>query len=66
MLLKIVAEDDQIITPEDIHYYDEKPKGQLAAMKGQGIDLAISQKENADYTAIVSGEVYYVDSAPKI
>jgi phage terminase large subunit-like protein len=66
MLLKIVADEDQIIKPEDIHYYDEKPTGQLAAMKGHGIDLAISQKENADYTAIVSGEVYYVDSAPKI
>jgi hypothetical protein len=48
MLLKIVAEEDPIITPEDIHYYDEKPTGQLAAMKGHGIDLAISQKENAD------------------
>jgi predicted phage terminase large subunit-like protein len=28
--------------------------------------LAISQKEGADYTAIVSGEVFYVDNAPKI
>jgi predicted phage terminase large subunit-like protein len=65
MLLKIVAEEDQIIKPEDIHYYDEKPTG-LASIKGHGIDLAISQKENADYTAIVSGEVFYVDSAPKI
>jgi quinol monooxygenase YgiN len=64
--LKVVAEEDQLISPEDIHYYDEKPTGQLAAMKGYGIDLAISQKENADYTAIVSGEVYYVDGAPKI
>jgi hypothetical protein len=48
MLLKIVAEEDQIIKPEDIHYYDEKPTG-LASIKGHGIDLAISQKENADY-----------------
>jgi phage terminase large subunit-like protein len=66
MLLKIVADEDQIIKPEDIHYYDDKPTGQLAAMKGHGIDLAISQKENADYTAIVSGEVYYEEGAPKI
>jgi predicted phage terminase large subunit-like protein len=65
MLLKIVADEDQIVTPEDIHYYDELPTG-IAAMKGHGIDLAISQKENADYTAIVSGEVHYQDSAPKI
>jgi hypothetical protein len=36
------------------------------SIKGHGIDLAISQKENADYTAIVSGEVYYVDNTPKV
>jgi phage terminase large subunit-like protein len=65
MLLKIVAEEDQIIKPEDIHYYDERPTG-LASIKGHGIDLAISQKENADYTTIVTGEVFYTDSAPKI
>jgi phage terminase large subunit-like protein len=65
MLLKIVADDEAIITPEDIHYYDERAAG-IAAMKGHGIDLAISQKEGADYTAIVSGEVLYVDNSPKI
>jgi phage terminase large subunit-like protein len=66
MLLKIVADEDQIITPEDIHYYDELPKGAVASIKGHGIDLAISQKENADYTTDVEGDVYYVDDAPKI
>jgi phage terminase large subunit-like protein len=65
MLLKIVAEEEAIIKPEDIHYYDERPKS-TAAMKGHGVDLAISQKEDADYTTIVSGEVFYVDDAPKI
>ncbi len=65
MLLKIVAEEDAIITPEDIHYYDERPSG-VAQMKGHGIDLAISQKEGADYTTIVSGEVLYENDAPKI
>ena len=60
-----LANDEAIITPEDIHYYDERPSG-IAAMKGHGIDLAISQKEGADYTAIVSGEVFYIDNAPKI
>ena len=38
----------------------------VASIKGHGIDLAISQKEGADYTAIVTGEVFYVDNAPKI
>jgi phage terminase large subunit-like protein len=65
MLLKIVSDDEAIIKPEDIHYYDEIPKG-VAAIKGHGIDLAISQKESADYTTIVSGEVFYEDDAPKI
>ena len=65
MLLKIVSDDEAIIKPEDIHYYDERPTG-IAQMKGHGIDLAISQKEGADYTAIVSGEVFYKDDAPKI
>jgi phage terminase large subunit-like protein len=66
MLLKIVSDDEAIIKPEDITYYDEMPKNAVASLKGHGIDLAISQKESADYTTIVSGEVFYVDGAPKI
>jgi phage terminase large subunit-like protein len=46
-------------------YYDERPTTG-AAIKGHGIDLAISEKENADYTTIVSGEVFYIEKAPKI
>jgi hypothetical protein len=38
-----VRGEGAIITPEDIHYYDLKPMG-AAAMKGHGIDLAISLK----------------------
>jgi predicted DNA-binding protein len=39
-----------------IHYYDEPPfeDGNYLA---HGVDLAISTKESADYTAVVSGEV---------
>jgi phage terminase large subunit-like protein len=66
MLLKIVADEEQIIKPEDIHYYDEHPKNLIASIKGHGIDLAISQKEDADYTTIVTGEVFYLEGAPKI
>ena len=42
--------------PEDIHYYDDPPfdDGNYLA---HGVDLAISTKESADYTAIVRGEV---------
>ena len=60
MLLKIVAEEDQVIKPKDIPYYNERPQNAVASIKGHGIDLAISQKENADYTTNVTGEVFYV------
>jgi predicted phage terminase large subunit-like protein len=62
--LKVVAEEGAVITPEDIHYYDAPPKGAVAAIKGHGIDLAISEKASADYTANVSGDVFYVEDKP--
>jgi predicted phage terminase large subunit-like protein len=64
--LKVVAEEGQIIKPEDITYYDDLPKNSVAALKGHGIDLAISQAANADYTTEVEGDVHYLDDAPKI
>jgi hypothetical protein len=42
MLLKIVSEDEAVIRPMDIHYYDAKPNP-VAVMKGHGIDLAIAR-----------------------
>lgn len=60
-LLKIVPREDQIIRPEDIHYYNAMPQTFLAAIKGHGIDLAISQKASADFTTCVDGDVFYVD-----
>jgi hypothetical protein len=56
------AEEDQVIKPEDIHYYDERPQNAVASIKDHGIDLAISHKENADYTTNVTGEVFYEDA----
>jgi hypothetical protein len=38
-------------------------RGSAAALKGHGDDLAISEKESADYSAIVSGEAFYVEEA---
>jgi hypothetical protein len=64
--LKVVAEEGAVITPDEIHYYDERPKNPAAAIKSHGNDLAVSKKEGADYTAIVTGEVFYVDGKPKI
>jgi len=58
-MLKIVADDDQIIMPEWIKYYDEtsqKPDGYEATYTA--VDLAISQTETSDYTAMVTGHVF--------
>ena len=56
MLLQVVPEEGQDVLPEDIHHYDDPPfdDGNYLA---HGVDLAISTKESADYTAIASGEV---------
>jgi predicted phage terminase large subunit-like protein len=56
MLLQVVPEEGQDVLPEDIHYYDAPPfdDGNYLA---HGVDLAISTKESADYTAAVPGEV---------
>lgn len=56
-LLNIIADDDQVIRPEWIRYYDSLPSEpcRFAAM---GVDPAISEKETADYTSMVSGRIY--------
>ena len=65
-LLKIIAREDQIVKPEDIHYYDELPNEYHRATIGHGVDLAISTNESADCTAIVTGHVYFVEKKGKI
>ena len=65
MLLKIVPEEGAPLTPSDIVYYDELP-GVDRGIRGHGVDLAISEKERADYTSIVSGDVYRVNEKPYI
>ncbi len=55
-LLKILSDEDQVIDLSWIQYYDELPKDpNKYRIVYMGVDLAISQKETADYTAIVSG-----------
>ena len=46
-LLKLVAEEGQIIS--SVRYYSKLPKIKAISI---GVDLAISQKESADYTSI--------------
>lgn len=60
-LLKIIAEEEQVITENDITYYDNDRltlKGDLGIKPidaGGALDLAISEKQTADYTAMVCG-----------
>jgi predicted phage terminase large subunit-like protein len=60
-LLKIVPEEDQIIKEEYINYYDTLPfplssRDYRGAMTS--VDLAISQAESADFTAVLSAYIH--------
>lgn len=56
-LLKIVPEEDQVVHNDWIHYYDDMPPSGRHWTK-VGVDLAISLKTSADYTAMVVGSLY--------
>jgi predicted phage terminase large subunit-like protein len=63
-LLRIIPTDEQVVHREWIHYYDEVPvnkkdaDGWLMSKSIRiGVDLAISEKETADYTAMVLGKI---------
>ncbi len=64
-MLQIIADDDQVIRPEWIRYYDSLPSD-ACRFTATGIDPAISEKDNADYTAMVSGKIYGRKKALKI
>lgn len=61
-LLHIIADGNQVVHRDWVKYYDEqdipKPDVKPARMIAVGIDLAISEKETADFTAIVPALVY--------
>ena len=63
MLLNPVSEEGAEVRPSDIQYYDTVPRVPQG-LRGHGIDLAISTKASADYTAKVHGDIYYEDSRP--
>ncbi len=67
-LLRIISDADRLVHPEWIHYYDNLPieKGTDFRFIATGIDLAISQKDSADYTAMVSAKVYGYKSELKV
>lgn len=60
ILLKIIADEDQIIKSEWIQYYDELPSQGKPEFRhtGTGVDLAISKKDTADFTSMVTGRLY--------
>jgi len=63
-LLKIIPEAGQEVRDEWIQYYDNAPEA--AEYQGTGVDLAISKKETANYTAMVSGKLVITDEKPRI
>lgn len=56
-LLNIVSNEDQLIKREWIKYYDYEFIKDLRGYTATGIDFAISQKDHADYTAMVTAKV---------
>jgi len=64
-LLNIVPEEGQTIKEDWIKYYDKLPEGDIM-QQGTGVDLAISKKDTADYTAMVSGRLYEVEGDTKL
>ncbi len=63
-LLKIISNIDQVVRPEWIHYYDTLPDLNREDEEiryrhsATAIDLAISKKDTADFTAMVSARIY--------
>lgn len=56
-LLKIISTEEQVVYPEWIQCYAKMPYDGFRSV-AIGIDLAVSEKESADCTAMVVGHVY--------
>jgi predicted phage terminase large subunit-like protein len=59
--LKVVSDEEQVITPDMLRYYDEIPDYLRNERYVIGVDLAISMKTWADRTAIITFQVYEQD-----
>jgi len=58
-LLRIIADEEQVIQRDWIQYYDQLPPREAGFMFAvTAIDLAISESRRADYTAMVSAVVF--------
>lgn len=70
-LLHIVPDEGQVIFPEWINYYDNFPVFDGSdetdfRYTATGVDLAISKNDTADYTALVSANIYGWDDKVSI
>lgn len=59
-LLKIISDEDRLVKSEWIKYYDDLPSVDSGNFEfaGIGIDLAISLRDSADYTAMVTAYMF--------
>lgn len=64
-MLNIIPDEGQVILPEWINYYDKLPI-ESPNFVITGIDLAISENDTADYTAMVSACVYGTGERQKV
>lgn len=64
--LKVVPDDGQVVKEEWIRKYAEIPKEFRRMMQITGIDLAISEKASADFTAMVSLIAGLLNGKPKV
>jgi len=64
-MLNIVSDEAQLVTYDMIHYYDSLPQNRNCDY-ALGVDVALSEKESADYTALVTAMVKFIDERPYI
>ncbi|MDO8558362.1 MAG: hypothetical protein Q7S09_04220 [bacterium] len=59
-MLKIIPDQGRVVYQEWIHYYDNLPPliGTNFRETVIGVDLAVTEKESADYTALVTARVH--------
>ena len=67
-LLKIIPEEGQIVQEDwiEANRYKVLPEGEELFNQGTGVDLAISQKDGAAFTAMVSAKLFMVNDKPQI
>jgi len=63
-LLKIISDAERVVHPDWLHYYDKLPNQSSGLNNPKldyvaiAVDWAVSEKDSADYTAILTGIVY--------